>query len=307
MMNKIPVRVAGSLLASAALVLGSQTAAGADSSGYPSGGTPGRGGPPVISVDVTTEGGFSLPSSVHAGVVTFRMTSPENAFHAIQGFSLNPGVTLDQALADINEALSGDPARVAAGMQAIMRDITEIGGVVTSPHAAQEVTIPMEAGTYYFLDINDVNNPPLTPRVHTLEAVGHFRWSKLPRYTSVIEATMIDDQPRFIAPSQMAHDETFLGIVTGDELHESVFRPVRDGVTDDYISLFYEAVKNGTTRPPSPWTGIQAGLQALSPGRWAIMHIDLPPGPYALICYVPSDETAVPHGWDGMHQIVTLT
>jgi len=296
MMGKLSVRVTGSLLGSAALVLSTQVAASASQEL-----------PPVISVDVTTDGGFSLPASVHAGFVTFRISSPEDAFHAIQGFSLNPGVTLDQALADINQALSGDPVQVPLGMQAIMRDLVEVGGVVTSPHAAQEVTIPLDKGTYYFLDINDINNPPLVPRVHTLKAVGNFKWSQLPVFTSVIEGTMIDDQPRFIAPSTMAHDETFLAVVSSDELHEFVFRPVVPGTTDEYITTFYDAVKAGTPRPPSPWTGIQSGLQALSPGRWAIYKLDLAPGPYALICYVPSDETGIAHGWDGMHQIVNLT
>lgn len=296
MTRKISVRVAGALLASAALALSGQTAAVAT----------GNGGPPVISVDVTTTDGFSIPSSVHAGLVTFRISSSESSFHAIQGFSLNHDATLEQALADIDDALSGDPVRVVEGIQGLMHHVTEIGGAVTSPYGAQEVTVPLEAGTYYFLDLSDVGTAT-GPRVQTIEAVGHFRWSLPPQFTSVVEATMINDQPRFIAPTSMPHDGTFLAIVSGDELHEMVFRPVRDGITDDYVTEFYNAVKNGTTRPPSPWTGIQAGLQALSPGRWAIMHLNLAPGPYALICYVPSDETGIAHGWDGMHQIVTLT
>ena len=46
--------------------------------------------PPVISFTVTTKGGFTMPTSIHAGLVTFRIGSPEDG-HAIQGFFLKNG------------------------------------------------------------------------------------------------------------------------------------------------------------------------------------------------------------------------
>lgn len=264
-----------------------------------------RHGPPVISVNVTTQGGFALPSKIHAGLVTFKISSPE-AGHAIQGFFLKNGATVDQAMKDVAQVLSGDRPTVVAGLKALNHDITEIGGVVTSTYAAQEVTVPLTAGKYYFFDLNDVNNPPLKPRIHTLHVHGAFERSVPPRYTSVITSTIRNGMPVFVAPKQIKHDETFLAVVSGDELHESTFRPTRPGITDAYISQFYDAIEAGKTPPPSPWTGDQAGLQALSPGRWAIMHINLPPGQYALICYVPSDENGEAHAHMGMHQMMTL-
>ena len=258
----------------------------------------------VISVDMTTDGGFALPASVHAGLVTFRVTAADGTFHAFQGFSLSPGATLKQALADYNETLSGELSRVAAGTRALARDVTQVGGVATSTGAAQEVTIPLEKGTYYFVDLADVG--VVAPRVHRLRVHGRsFKGSAL-EYTAVFEAAMGDDQPRFTGPTTIAHDATFLAVVTGDQAQQFVFRPVRPGITDEYITTFYDAIQSGTPRPPSPWTGLYTGLQTLSPGRYAIMHLDLPPGPYALISYAPSDESGFPHGWEGMHQIVTL-
>lgn len=261
--------------------------------------------PPVIAMTVTTKDGFTMPKSVHAGLVTFKIGSPEDG-HAIQGFFLKNGATLNQAMADVNQVLSGDPKTTVAGLKALNHDITEIGGVVTSTYAPQEVTVPMTAGTYYFFDLNDVNNPPLTPRIHTLKVHGSFKHYDAPHYTSVITSTMMNGMPVYVAPKVIKHDETFLAKVSGDELHEVTFRPTKPGVDDDYISKFYAAIDAGKTPPPSPWTGSQSGLQALSPGRWAIVHIDLPPGRYALICYVPSDETGIAHAHMGMHQMMTL-
>ncbi|MDP9221698.1 MAG: hypothetical protein M3P23_14340 [Actinomycetota bacterium] len=291
-------RLTGALLAAGVLVLGTQTTANARQSSAQKKAD----APPVIAFDVTTDGGFSMPTKVQSGLVTFRGTSPEDAYHAVQGFYLKPGATLAQAQQDIVDTFSEDPATAHAGLLALYRDIVEIGGIVTSVHGAQEVTIPLDPRTYYFVDLGD---PQL--RYHTLKAVGRFQQSTPPEFTSVIEATMIDGEPRFRAPSTLAHDATFLNVVTGDEFHETVFRPVVPGTTDQYITDYYNAILAGTPIPPRPWTGVQAGLQSLSPGRWAIVHIDLPPGPYALICYVPSDENGVAHGWMGMHQVMNLT
>jgi hypothetical protein len=294
-------RVTGTLVASGTLVLAGQAAADAKSRCRPD-------PAPVISITATTDAGFSLPKVVHAGLTTFRVGTPEvGSFHGIQGFRLNHGVTLAQAMDEINRTLGSDRAEAAMGVMDLTRDVTEIGVITTTSYAPQEVTIPLTAGTYYFLDLNDVNNPPLTPRLHTLKVVGRYKSHDAPRYSATFEASMINSEPRFQAPATFPHDGTFRGVITGDELHEIVFRPVRPGVDDAYISSFYDAVVNGTPRPPSPWTGGAAGMQSMSPGRSGIVHLNLPPGPYALVCYVPSDESGLPHAYIGMHQIITLT
>ena len=304
--SKRAIRISGLLLASAALVLSSQTAAGANDRQGTAGHQGSDDGPAVISIDVAADGSFSMPDSVHAGFVTFRVSSADAGFHGLQGFSLNRGVTIDQAMSDISLAVSGDIATMAQGMQALNRDIVEIGGAVTNPFGAQEVTVALTRGTYYFLDLSTVGSP-ITPTIRTLHVRGDFERSRLPRFSAVIQATMVNGQPTFHAPSSLPHNGTFLARVSADELHEVVFRPTRPGVTNQYISDFYGAIVNGGTPGPSPWTGIQAGMQSISPGRWAIVHINLPPGPYALVCYVPSDESGWPHAYIGMHQLMTLT
>jgi hypothetical protein len=300
--TKRTIRIAGALLAAGALVAGSQSVATSAPAGSAH-----LGDPPVITVDMTTDGGFSLPSTVQAGFVTFKVSSPEPGFHALQGFSLKPGVTLDQVKREIDDALSGDPAIVPAAIAALTSHITEIGGVSTTPYAPQSVTVPLTAGTYYFLDVNTINNPPLTPVYHQLRATGKFRWSRLPRVDALVHMST-EPGLEFHAPSSLAAKGNFLAFATGDELSQVAFRPVVPGTTDAYIDEFYEAVRNGTTRPPSPWTGAPVGMQALSPGRWAIMHLDLPPGPYALTDFVPSNEPpGWPHTYIGMHKVITLT
>ena len=294
-------RIAGTLVASGTLVLSGTAAADAKTRCRPD-------RPPVIGISVTTDGGFSLPKVVHAGLTTFRVGTPEaGSFHGIQGFRLNHGATLARAMDDINRTLGDDRAEAAMGVMDLTHDVTEIGVITTTSYAPQEVTIPLTAGTYYFLDLNDVNNPPLTPRLHKLKVVGNYKSYRAPKYSATFEATMINDLPRFRAPSQFPHDGTFRGIITGDELHEIVVRPVRPGIDQAYLDTYYEAVRNGTTPPASPWTGGATGMQSMSPGRWGIVHLNLPPGQYALVCYVPSHDSGLPHTYIGMYKMITLT
>jgi hypothetical protein len=266
-----------------------------------------QGHAPTIDVTVTTDGGFSLPAIVRAGFVTFRVGSPEDSYHGWQMFRLKNGATVDQVVNDLTLGVNGATFEEnAQGAAQLLNDATLVGGVVTTPYAPIEVTVPLETGTYYVFDLNDIFNG-VTPRVHTLRAVGTPNWKGLPRYSQVIQTVMEGDDPRFIAPSTLQANGTYLVVNSpSDEIHEAVWRQAQPGTTDQYVTDFYNAVVAGGPRPPSPWLDSQHGLQAMSPNRFAVIHIDLPPGTYALICYVPSDESGLPHGWIGMHVVQQL-
>ncbi len=291
------LRIAAGLVATGAMVLGSTTAADATESSSDR-------HTPVINVNVTTTDGFTLPSTVRAGIVTFKITSQDLDSHAIQGFRVQPGSTVDAVMHDFDLGLLGDYPDRAVGATQLLTDATLVGGAVTVPFASISVTVSLEPGTYYFFDLNDLGTVPA--RIHTIKAVGRYQRSELPEVDKVIRTTMANGQPRFITPTNFSATGTFLYINNGDEIHEVVFRPTTTGITDDYITAFYDAVLAGGVRPPSPWTDVQHGLQAISPGRWAIVRLDLPPGSYAEICYVPDDVLGIPHSYEGMHQMVTL-
>src|SRR5438132_1060924 len=77
------------------------------------------------------------------------------------------------------------------------------------PLAPTSVTMAMPPGTYYFFDLADVFNG-VTPRIHTIQAVGRPHWSGLPRFSQVIVATMINGAPRFVAPTDERANGTYL-------------------------------------------------------------------------------------------------
>jgi len=297
------LRVAVALTAAGAMVLGFTASAEASPSSSSSSSRV-LNQIPLIHVDISAEGGFTLPATVRSGLVSFEVVGADTASHALQGFRLKPGHTVDEVMHDFELGLLGDfPAR-AEGARELLTDSVLVGGVVTVPSRAITVTVPLEPATYYFFDLSDLGEREV--RIHTITATGFFRLSLPPQFDRVVLTNMENGEPRFITPTQFSATGSFLFVNNGDEIHEVVFRPTTPGITDDYITEFYDAVLAGGPRPPSPWTDVQHGLQALSPGRWAITKLDLAPGLYSEICYVPDDEIGIPHAYEGMHQMVTL-
>ena len=267
----------------------------------------GHGKTQIVDITMSTTQEFSAPTKVNAGWVTFRVGSADTDYHGFEVMRVNPGHTLDEVLNDLQLGLSGDLTSTALGARQLVRDGTLMGGVVPSVYGPMEATLPLTPGTYYMVDFAEFDLPT-PPTVHTLRVVGQMNWAGMPACDSVV-GMYIDPEgmPTFAAPTDFSAQGSFLVYGQGDELHEAVFRPTQPGVTDQYISDFYTALDNGLPLPgPSPWTDIQHGFNAMSPGQFAVFHLNLPPGRYALACYVPSDETGLAHAHMGMHQMVTL-
>jgi hypothetical protein len=260
----------------------------------------------IVSITMSTTTEFTAPDQVTAGWVTFRVSSGDADYHALEVARPNPGHTVDDVINDLQMGLGTDPATEALGARQLVRDGTLMGGVVPSVYGPMDATLPLTPGTYYLFDFAEFGLPT-PPTVHTLRVVGHMNWSGMPAFDSVVGMYIdANDMPAFAAPTDFSATGNVLIYGQGDELHEATFRPVKPGTTDQYISDYYTALDAGLPHGPSPWTGPQKGFNAMSPGQFAVFHLNLPPGPYALICYVPSDETGLPHAHMGMHQVVTL-
>jgi hypothetical protein len=264
---------------------------------------------PVIDVTMTTAG-FDLPDAVHAGFVTFRVGSPEDSYHAFQGVSVKPGYTVQQVIADFQLGAGATPAERAQGHRDLLAHATLIGGVVTTPEAPLSLTVPLDKGTYYFFDMNELGAlGSAGPVVHTLTAHGNPKWEGMPEFSSMIgmSTTMGEDMPMFHAPDQIAAGSSTLIYNDSEELHEAVWVKVKDGITQAYLDDYYYRINNGLPRLPSPYASTQRGLQAMSPGRFAVLELDLPAGVNALLCLIPDEKSGLSHARMGMRQIMTLT
>src|SRR5262249_4461696 len=154
------LRLTIGVLASGLLVLGSATTAEAKA-GVPDyrAASSFQGDAPTIDVNVTTSDGFSLPTDVRAGFVTFNVSTRESSYHGFQGFRVKNGASVATVMEDFRLGVAAETAEEnAAGARGLLQHATLIGGVVTSAFAPISVTVPLEPGTYYFFDLNDFFN-----------------------------------------------------------------------------------------------------------------------------------------------------
>jgi len=302
----------GGALVAAVAAAASAEGAAADTAAGASAGPARR--TPVIPV-VLTDAGFTMWRKVQAGMVTFRISSPEDTYHALQGFRLKNGGTLTDIIEALRGGVSDDREAAAAGHRVLLEKADLIGGAVGVQNGAIDVTVLLEPGTYYFLDVNDYFIEGLAnPRVHTLQAIGRRGRIQLPEFDETIVAIPHEmaghetdhETFGFASPAVLPRHGTYLMINATDEIHDIVYRHAKPGTTDAYLREYYQAVVNGTPLPgPSPWLeGNTHGLQGVSPGRWAVVSVPLEVGDYATVCYVPSKVTGIPHTLEGMHLMV---
>jgi hypothetical protein len=298
-----------------ALVAATSAMASAGAPAAPAADTAARGRGTTVTVRLA-DAGFTMPRRIPAGVVTFRITSSETTYHALQGFTLKNGGTLTDIIEALRGGVNDDREAAAAGHRVLLEKATLIGGAVGVEQRVITVTTVLEAGTYHFLDVNDYFIEGLAnPRVQTVQVVGRRGRIQLPAFDDTILAVphdmasmAADDADEhevfgFESPRVLPRRGSFLMINASDEIHDIVWRHAKPGTTDEYLRAYYDAVVNGTPLPgPSPWLEPNThGLQGVSPGRWAVVGIGFDePGDYALVCYVPSKVTGIPHTLEGM-------
>jgi hypothetical protein len=275
---------------------------------------------PVMPV-VLTDAGFSMWRKVQAGLVTFKISSPETTYHALQGFRLKNGGTLTDIIEALRGGVNDDREAAAAGHRVLLEKAELIGGAVGVQDGPIYVTVLLEPGTYYFLDVNDYFIEGLAnPRVQTLQVVGRRRSVQLPPFDHTVlsvphqmnhgEEAGHEDHTifGFVSPRVLPRRGTYLMINASDEIHDIVWRRAKPGTTDAYLRDYYRAFLAGQPLPgPSPWLEPNThGLQGVSPWRWAVVSLGFAAGDYATVCYVPSKVTGIPHTLEGMHLMVTM-
>ena len=282
------------LMAGAALGLGTGRAAVAQDA------TPGSMTALAITISAH-EFAFSGPSEVPAGLVTVTLRNEGEFRHHAQLFKLNEGVTTDQFVAGLE---TGE----AFGMG------VAAGGPNTIPGAEEaSVILRLAAGDYAVLCF-------VTGR----DGIPHFAKGMVAAFTvtgedageadPAADAEVTLDEFSITLPEESFHAGRVVWKVTnqGAVNHEMAVLKLPEGMTADDYAASLMAQASGTpaaspTAAASPVGSPAAqapqptpvgGMRALGTGMsgWAVL--DLEPGDYVAVCFVP--EGNVPHAALGM-------
>lgn len=248
--------------------------------------TAGQDNMPLLTIEAV-EYGFRTNGSVPAGMTMVQMKNLGQEDHQAQFLRLNDGVTLPQVQAALRTdqqtvttltTLVGGPGTVAGGgTSAAMMDLREgqyllvcfIPGADHIPHAAKGMVLPLQVTAQSGAAVP-------APATQGMIIMKDFSFalstSTLPAGKSLIAVSNEGAQPHEFGVIRLAPGKT-AGDVTG----------------------YFAAPPAGP--PPFASAG---GMTALSPGQRGIAALDLTPGNYVMICFVPDPASGKSHLQLGM-------
>jgi hypothetical protein len=231
--------------------------------------------------------------------------------------SLEKGYTLSDAFKDY-ETFQGsqDPSSgqySKAGLKALNRfynHVTFYGGpVAEEPGITQTDTLDFNKATevYILNDSGDV--PALIGKVRVVGKQAHRRPVQ-------VDGTIT-------ARTNKADDSRFGGDIKLPRKGVIAFKVLKSSTTPHFLSLVH--VKEGTTKKqieqcfndpscsngdgPPPFIasdGAEADTDIVNPGYRQDLHVNLPKGEYAELCFVADRKTGMPHALMGMIKTVHL-
>jgi hypothetical protein len=250
---------------------------------------------PATEVSATlSEYTIDMPDSLPAGLVHITATNTGVVDHHLLLLRLHDGLSFDQVLA----TYASDPT---AG--ATMVDMAG-GPNSVAPGETQSAELWLEPGHYLaFCVIPTAEGIPHAAMgmLATFEVVGDATVSPIDWSAEPVDGTLRLGEYGFELSSGFDGTGRVLVANDGAQPHEvAIVRIGEGGSYDEFVSTL-------TADPASIEPDVLArytsagGVTPIGPGQRAIIDVDLPPGEYAFVCFVPDLGDGLPHF---MHHMV---
>ncbi len=245
--------------------------------------------PPVVTV-TSSDFAFDSPAEVPAGLVTFQLVNRGPSPHHIQLVKLEEGKTADDFLAALKAG--GPPPRWAT--MAGGPNPPEVGDTTST-------TVALERGSYALLCF-----------IPSPDGVPHMMKGMVRPLTATAGAGPAAAEPA--APIVMklvdygfelsepltAGRRTIRIENAGVQPHEVAFVRLHPGKEPMEFAEWGERQVG-----PAP-AALSGGVSAIMPGAHAFVDLDLEPGEYGLICFLPDMKDGKPHFHHGMVKKITV-
>jgi hypothetical protein len=118
-----------------------------------------------------------------------------------------------------------------------------------------------------------------------------------------VVTTYVGTEFAFEGPDTLPAGATTLELDNqGEQVHELAVAQLLDGKTIDDVNAL---LKKGVPSKPPKWVKSMEGTGA-GPGESGTVDLDLEPGDYVFLCFVPDKESKKPHVALGMIKAVTV-
>jgi hypothetical protein len=240
--------------------------------------------PRLVTVRAS-EFAFSAPKSVPAGTLTFRMVNDGKQLHHVSIVKLLNGKTVADYVAALKKP--GPPPAWSV----------DVGGPNAAvPGGMSDATVTLEPGSYALVCY--VPSPgEMAP--HLMKGMI-APLTVTPNSAASIELTpdvnlhLTDYKFAFSKPLTAGHHWVR---VTNDaaQPHEVLFVKLPPGQTAAKVAQWVEDGQKGP--PPAMPIG---GASPMAKGRSTTLNLDLAPGTYGMICFLPDAKDGKPHSVHGM-------
>jgi hypothetical protein len=250
--------------------------------------------PQVVTV-TTRDFNFEAPAEIAAGPTTFRLVNAGQALHHVQLARLDEGKTLQDVFAAL-QAGGRPPAW-----------IHWVGGPnAPDPGAEANATLVLEPGNYVLLCFVDV--PDHVP--HVMKGMARPLRVTAPAATPVANASgglpaadvvmTLNDYSFTLSRPLTRGRHTIRVENAAQQPHEIELIRLAPGKTLDDLKAWM-----GNMQGPPPASAI-GGIAGIERGVANTFDVDLAPGEYVLICFLPDAKDGKPHFMHGMVQTIRV-
>lgn len=244
------------------------------------------------SIRVVINGGdfyFSVPDRVEAGLVSLTLVNVGGEPHQANLARIRDGFSYAQVLEAAHK-----------GEAAMMPMLEWVGGPNTvKPGGRQEVIVSLQPGEYVVICM-----------IPSHDGVPHFAKGMIDHFTVVpaAGASMTPREPKadlevemldfsFRLPATLPAGEQVWRVVNrGAQPHEVSLVKLAPGKSFDDLKAFFQ---HHPPAGPPPFEDA-GGIGAIAPGGSGWVKLNLQPGNYVALCFVPDPRQGVPHLAMGM-------
>lgn len=258
-----------------------------------------------VSTDGTTN---DVPTELEAGRYHVVLENQSDTLDIdLEVWQLPEGVTIDDVTA-YNE--SG-----AEMVPDFFFDANFNGGPSTFAGETTGVILDLTPGEWYFNiwsydpETDEDSNMPVAVTV-----TGEMAEMDEPVADVRIEMVEMD----FVVPDAFsAGPQTWNVVTTGEQIHHLILSRVPDGTTEEHVLELVgmmmgppaspEAGASPMAEPALGFEDVQDILETmpLAPGQFNVIEVDLEPGTYVMLCFLP-DPSGMPHVMMGMVEIIVV-